>query len=219
MQAAFSLPSVISGSGSLQIAAELTLTGANTYTGSTALNGPATDLTLAHTTNGTIDAAGTGTLSLNRALIELATGGTLANVIAASGQSPTVISESSVTLTGAITGRSTNLRGFDAQAGTLTFAHGGNTYSGIVELTGAVSGNALSYVASVANVFDANDVLQDGGLAKLTLEADQTLGGLRGELNIAGAPATSVHSVPQGVRLMGRASGAGAWARALTGRV
>ncbi|MBR1221278.1 autotransporter domain-containing protein [Bradyrhizobium sp. U87765 SZCCT0131] len=155
------------------------LTGANTYTGGTALN--AGILSLQHATAGAIDAAGTGAIAINGGLLEFGATGSLANALSLATTRGTIaaVTGTSATLTGAFSVSVANARpvfGSALDTGTIVFA------------ASSVSGQPLDTLEVAGGVLRAGT--GNSSLGTLTAAAGATKIDAGGTLDFNGGNAT-----------------------------
>jgi autotransporter-associated beta strand protein len=195
----------IGGAGGLTLMAGTeNLTGASSYNGVTTLAGGM--LSLGHATAGTIDAAGTSTLSFGGGALQIAVNGTLGNALdlAATTATITAVTGKTAQLAGPLTIGVNNAAvvfGSATDTGTIVLAPGtiSGAALGSLEVAGgtlqAASGNArlgsLTQLAGVTRI-DAGATLDFNGNSG----AGATIGNLQGKgtlTNSAGA-STTIHS-------------------------
>ena len=157
---------VLSGSGNLAKGGSgtLTLSGANTYTGTTSISGGTLSVTDA--TN-----IGSGTLTIDLGTLAITgTGASFANAITAGTGGATISVSNTATLTGVVGGSGALTK---TGTGTLTLS-GTNTYSGVTTVsTGTLAVSGASAIA------DTGAVTVSSG-ATLELGAAETIGSLSG---------------------------------------
>ncbi|MBP2230998.1 autotransporter-associated beta strand protein [Azospirillum agricola] len=211
---------VISGSGSLitEGTGTLTLSGANTYTGTTTVQYGGT-LVVAGDGN-----LGGGTLTLNGGTLTVTGAGTIDNGIVIGSQDATVNTSAAVTLSGVISGNNLTKTG----SGTLTLSNA-NTYTGSTTvsagtllLTGSLGNGAVS-VASGATLggtgtIGGNVTVASGatlapgvagssnGIGTLSVGGNLTMNGILA-IELAGASSYDKVSVSGTVTINGSSSG------------
>ncbi|WP_410823788.1 beta strand repeat-containing protein [Methylobacterium oryzisoli] len=213
------LANVITGGGGLiqNSADTLTLSGANTYTGGTTVS--AGTLRLGHVTNNTIDAAGTGAITVGNAALELARTGELTNLIILNGTTASRIGAATgttATLTGNFIGASAPRIIFGSAANTGTIVLAASNYGLHVNQTYEIAGGVLragnSAFANVPSFISPTHQIDDGGTLDLN-GFNTTIRNLQGGTATTGGVLTNAAGATttiNGGSFAGQINGAGA---------